>query len=123
LEVGVGDDQARPAQARIGRFAFVVTLALLSGLLVYGLTIGSLYKVSADHPRVAEAMGVVGPPAFPVAPPPDTGVMVMMQNAKCHDEFNCGDVGNPCYRGRLGHYFETNAHIASTATGCTPSTR
>ena len=81
LEVGVGEDQARPLQGRIGRFAFVVALALLCGLLAYGLTVSGLYVASNAIPGVAGVTGSTGP-AAPAAPSaPDPGVFVMMQSA------------------------------------------
>jgi hypothetical protein len=82
-EVRVEEIEARPLRRRIGRLAFVVALALLCGLLVYCLTVGGLYKVSVTHPHIAEITGLGGPdlPGPPDAPAPDTGVLVMMQNA------------------------------------------
>jgi hypothetical protein len=65
----------------IGRFAFVVTLALLCGALVFGLTVSALYVASSASPTVAGYTGFTVSAPSDTSSPPDAGVFVMMQNA------------------------------------------
>ena len=70
-EVGSSSSRGK----RIGRYAFVVSVALLCGLIAYGLTVLSLYEVetvAGEPPTLTE-------PEYDAGPEP--GVLETMQNA------------------------------------------
>jgi hypothetical protein len=71
-------------QRQVGRYGLIAVVAILSGLLVYDLTVSGLYTASDASPRIAEVMGLTDPASIPPqdAPvQPDPGVLALMQNA------------------------------------------